>query len=241
MAVDWKGVEKFTLAHWPYFLIGFVVLVGLFYTLSSGSSSSSGTATATPTTSTLDPNAAYAEQVAGAVQQDQVAGQLEAAQIAGQVQTVTANDQALADINQTNASASSAAYIATTQAEANTAQYALAAASGQNIQALQSLAQGFSAYTGGLAEQTAADATAAAGVASSNDQTAAQTLQAALGGAANLSNVLTQAGLFGSLSNSTKSGYLLLPNITSPTNLLTVGSGASNAGYVDNGTFDLAA
>lgn len=240
--VDWKGTLKFAEAHWPYVLVGLVVIVGIFYTMGG----SSGT-TAAPADNTAANDAAavqsQANQIAGQVGVDQAQASLEAAQIAGQVQTTIAQIQANAGVAQSNASAASAAYIATTQAEANTAQYATAAASGQNIQALNSLTQGFSSYTGALAQSIASDATAAAGVVASNDQAGTSTVNATIAGASIIGNALNSGGLFGSLSTNTRNGYLLLPGTSggNVTNLLSSGVGAGSAGYLDNGTFDLAA
>lgn len=246
--VDWKKVEKFAEAHWPYVLIGFVVLVGIFYTLSGSSTSSTGgtsTTTTTPTTTTvdtsgIDPTSAYLAQIQAASAADTAQAQLEAAQIAGAVQTQIANTTSAAQVAQSNASAASAAYIATTTAEANTANTAIAATSGQNIQAVNSLTQGFASYAGSLATMSAADATAAAGVVQSNDQTAGATLGATFAGAAALAGALSTGGLLG--ASGLTPNYRLLPtvgggfvNLTSPPLLSLNGFAAANPGYVDTG------
>ena len=230
--VDWKKVTGFVGEHWPYFVVGLVVIVGIFYTMGSGSSATSTAPTST--TGTTDPN-----YLAGLQASEALAGQnaqLQAANIAGQVQQNTAQIAANANVQESNASAASAAYIATVQAESNTANYAAAAAAGQNIQALNSVTQGFSAYAGSLAQQTAADATAAAGVANSNDQTAAATLGAAFSGAAALTGALNTAGLLG--NTPIRNNFSLLPTLSGFTNL--TAPVIASPGYVDSGSFQFA-
>lgn len=248
---DWKGVEHFAEEHWPYLAIGFVVMVGLFYTLSGSSAATATTAPATTTaaSSGVDPTTGYVAGLQASTAQSQIqAGvtvaedtntvtnnanilsylsntqgqqvQLDIAQVAGGVQTQIAAYQAATDINQTNASAASAAYIASVQAQADVANVAAQAAAGQNIQALSSLTQGFAAYSGSIAQMSAADATAAAGVVGSNDQTAARTLQATFQGAAALAGAISSFGLTSALGSSITGGYTqLLPQQSSFTNL----------------------
>lgn len=251
MAVNWKGVEHFAEEHWPYLIVGFVVMVGLFYTLSgsSGSAAATTTAAAPAASSGVDPTTGYVAGLQASTAQSQIqAGvtvaedantvannaniltylgttqgqqvQLDIAQVAGAVQTQIAGYQAATDINQTNASAASAAYIATVQAQANVANVTAQAAAGQNIQALASLSNGFAAYSGAIAQESAADATAAAGVVGSNDQTAARTLQATFQGAATLAGAISSFGLTSAFGSSITGGYTqLLPQQSSFTNL----------------------
>jgi hypothetical protein len=251
MAVDWKGVEHFAEEHWPYLIVGFVAMVGLFYTLSGSSAAAATTAPATApaaSSSGVDPTTAYVAGLQASTAQSQIqAGvttaedantvtnnanilsylgttqgqqvQLDIAQVAGGVQTQIAAYQAATDINQTNASAASAAYIASVQAQADVANVAAQAAAGQNIQALSSLTSGFAAYSGAIAQESAADATAAAGVVGSNDQTAARTLQATFQGAAELAGAISSFGLTSALGAGSTSGYQLLPQGSSFTNL----------------------
>ncbi len=180
---DWHGVADFAKKNWPYLAVGGVVLVGILYTLGGNSSATAATTATTPTSSTTDDYAAALQaQSADASTQ----AQLDAAQITAAAQVQLGTIQANAQTDQANAAAASSAYIANTTAQTQVANYAVAASQGQTIQALNSLASAFGSYAGSIAQTSAADATAAAGVAQNNDLTASRTIGATLQGIASV-------------------------------------------------------
>jgi hypothetical protein len=207
---DWHGVADFAKKNWPYLAVGGVVLVGILYTLGGNSSATAATTATTPTSSTTDDYAAALQaQSADASTQ----AQLDAAQITAAAQVQLGTIQANAQTDQANAAAASSAYIANTTAQTQVANYAVAASQGQTIQALNSLASAFGSYAGSIAQTSAADATAAAGVAQNNDLTASRTIGATLQGIASVVGAFETGGVLSNLSSGI-GGFM--PSITSP-------------------------